>query len=89
MTDKVRPRISIYIAASIDGYIARKDNSLDWMDRVGGYDEDYGFKKLLDSTISSQEPRNLPYKALIESKSIQWSPQSQIAKNWQNMAFGI
>lgn len=49
MTDKERPKISIYIAASIDGYIARKDNSLDWMDRVGGYDEDYGFKKLLES----------------------------------------
>lgn len=44
-----RPKISIYIAASIDGYIARKDNSLDWLDRVGGFDEDYGFKKLLDS----------------------------------------
>lgn len=44
-----RPQISIYIAASIDGYIARKDNSLDWLDRVGGFDEDYGFKKLLDS----------------------------------------
>lgn len=44
-----RPKISIYIAASIDGYIARKDNSLDWLDRVGGFDEDYGFKNLLDS----------------------------------------
>ena len=44
-----RPHISIYIATSIDGYIARKDNSLDWLDRVGGFDEDYGFKKLLDS----------------------------------------
>lgn len=44
-----RPKISVYIAASIDGYIARKDNSLDWMDRVGGFDEDYGFKSFLDS----------------------------------------
>src|SRR3990167_7465729 len=44
-----RPRISIYIATSNDGYIARKDNSVDWLDRVGGFDEDYGFKKLLDS----------------------------------------
>lgn len=44
-----RPKISIYIATSIDGYIARKDNSLDWLDRVGGFDEDYGFQKLLNS----------------------------------------
>lgn len=44
-----RPKISIYIAASIDGYIARKDGGLDWLDRVGGFDEDYGFKKLLSS----------------------------------------
>jgi dihydrofolate reductase len=44
-----RPKISIYIATSIDGYIARKDGSLDWLDRVGGFDEDYGFQKLLDS----------------------------------------
>lgn len=46
---KNRPKISVYIAASIDGYIARSDGSLDWMDRVGGFDEDYGFKKLLSS----------------------------------------
>jgi len=44
-----RPKISIYIATSIDGYIARKDGSLDWLDQVGGFDEDYGFQKLLDS----------------------------------------
>ena len=46
---KKRPQISIYIATSIDGYIARKDGNLDWLDRVGGFDEDYGFQKLLDS----------------------------------------
>jgi dihydrofolate reductase/predicted GNAT family N-acyltransferase len=46
---KDKPKISVYIAASIDGYIARKDNSLDWLDRVGGFDEDYGFQKLLGS----------------------------------------
>lgn len=44
-----RPKISIYIAASIDGYIARKDGGLDWLDCVGGFDEDYGFQKLLNS----------------------------------------
>lgn len=42
-----RPKVSIYIATSIDGYIARKDGGLDWLDQVGGFDEDYGFKKLL------------------------------------------
>ncbi len=44
-----RPKVSIYIATSIDGYIARKDGGLDWLDQVGGFDEDYGFKNLLDS----------------------------------------
>jgi dihydrofolate reductase len=44
---KERPRISVYIALSIDRYIARKDDSLDWLDRVGGFDEDYGFKQML------------------------------------------
>jgi len=44
-----RPKISIYIAASIDGYIARENGDLDWLDRVGDQDEDYGFKKFLDS----------------------------------------
>jgi GrpB-like predicted nucleotidyltransferase (UPF0157 family)/dihydrofolate reductase len=50
--EKKRPQISVYIALSIDGYIARKDDSLDWMDSVGGFDEDYGFQKLLGSIDS-------------------------------------
>lgn len=49
MNNNERPKISVYIAQSIDGYIARTDDSLDWMDRVGGFDEDYGFQKLLAS----------------------------------------
>ncbi len=44
-----RPKISIYIATSIDGYIARQDDSIDWLDRVGGFGEDYGFQKHLSS----------------------------------------
>ncbi len=46
---KNRPKISVYIATSIDGYIARSDGSLDWLDRVGGFEDDYGFQELLDS----------------------------------------
>ncbi len=49
MNKKQRPKISIYIALSIDGYIARKDDSLDWLDRVAGYEEDYGLRELLAS----------------------------------------
>lgn len=44
-----RPKISVYIAISIDGYIARKDGNLDWLDSVGGFDEDYGHQTLVDS----------------------------------------
>jgi len=47
MNKRERPKISVYIALSIDGYIARKDDSLDWLDRVGGFDEDYGFQQML------------------------------------------
>lgn len=42
-----KPKISVYIAASIDGFIARTDGSLDWLDCVGDGDEDYGFKNFL------------------------------------------
>lgn len=48
-TTKNRPEISIYIATSIDSYIARGDGSLDWLDRVNDNNEDYGFQKFLDS----------------------------------------
>jgi len=43
------PKISIYIAASIDGYIARKDGNLDWLSYGHSGDEDYGFKKFINS----------------------------------------
>lgn len=47
MNQKARPKISIYIATSIDGYIARKDGGLDWLEYGHTGDEDYGFKKFL------------------------------------------
>lgn len=39
-----RPKVSAYIATSIDGYIARKNGDLDWLQCVHTDDEDYGFK---------------------------------------------
>lgn len=44
-----RPKISVYIAMSLDGYIARKDHTIDWLDRVSGYDDDYGMQNLMNS----------------------------------------
>jgi dihydrofolate reductase len=39
----------VYIAASIDGFIARKDGSLDWLFDVPNPDNsDYGFKEFLN-----------------------------------------
>src|ERR1700722_18285928 len=48
MKQSERPKISIYIAMSIDGYIARKDGGLDWLEYGHVGDEDYGFKKFIN-----------------------------------------
>ena len=36
-------KVILYIAASIDGYIAREDGAVDWLDVVAGEGEDYGY----------------------------------------------
>lgn len=46
---KQRPRCSVYIAVSLDGYIARTDGGLDWLSIVERPGEDYGYKVFFDS----------------------------------------
>ena len=44
-----KPKISAYIVTSIDGYIAKPDGGLDWLDKIRieaeAANEDYGYYK--------------------------------------------
>lgn len=42
-------QVVLYIATSLDGKIARKDHSLDWLPMPEEGGEDYGYKDMLDS----------------------------------------
>jgi dihydrofolate reductase len=45
----VHPRCSVFIATSLDGFIARPDGRIDWLSIVERPGEDYGYKRFFDS----------------------------------------
>jgi len=53
-----RPRCSAFIAASLDGFIARTDDGLDWLDAVQRPGEDYGFAAFFASVEALLLGRN-------------------------------
>lgn len=63
------PKVILNIATSLDGFIARKDGSVDWLPKIEN-SEDYGLKEFIDSvdtvvlgnTTYSQYGANYPNK---------------------------
>ena len=43
------PKVTLYIAASLDGYIARSDGGIDWLAMVEVPGEDYGYENFYSS----------------------------------------
>ena len=43
------PRCSVFIAMSLDGFIARPDGRIDWLSLVERPGEDYGYEAFFDS----------------------------------------
>lgn len=42
-------KVVLYIAESLDGFIAREDNDISWLSIVEKLDEDYGYKEFIDT----------------------------------------
>ena len=42
-------QLKLYIATSLDGYIATADGSVEWLDAYQSDEEDYGYHRLYDS----------------------------------------
>jgi dihydrofolate reductase len=54
----MRPRCSVFIATSLDGYIARPDGTFDFLSVVERPDEDYGFAEFFGSVDALVIGRN-------------------------------
>lgn len=68
----MRPRCSAYLATSLDGFIARTDGSLDWLEAVQVAGEDYGYAEFFASVDTLVVGRRT-YEAVAGFPSWPWS----------------
>lgn len=59
----MKPRTSVYIATSLDGFIARKNGDVDWLEHDSG-GEDYGFHAFISTVDRLVMGRNSYEKVL-------------------------
>ncbi len=57
-------KISVYIATSLDGFIARKNGDIDWLPAPDNSAEDYGYKEFISSVDLIVMGRNTHEKVL-------------------------
>ncbi|MDF2630041.1 MAG: riboflavin biosynthesis protein RibD protein [Symbiobacteriaceae bacterium] len=50
--------VSVFIATSLDGFIARPDGAIDWLPAGDGSGEDYGYQEFMDSVDTLVMGRN-------------------------------
>ena len=64
----VKPKVSIFIAMSLDGFIARTNGSIDWLDKANlkvHEGEDFGYTTFLESVDTLILGRNT-YETVLE-----------------------
>lgn len=89
-------KIVLYIAMTLDGFIAKKDGSVDFLDKYNESGEDYGYKifyKSVDSIIIG----NTTYRQFGEKKEFMdyykdkpifvFSKKNNVTKNKENISF--
>lgn len=59
-------KIILYIATSLNGYIAKADGSVDWLENIPNpHDEDYGYSKFQESIDTTIQGNNT-YKQILD-----------------------
>ena len=66
----MKPKISLYISMTLDGYIARKNGSIDFLDQFNESGEDYGYTEFM-KPIKNLIMGNTTYKQVGHTKEFE------------------